>query len=91
MEMTRERIIDTVLHGGGVSYKNLSICDLADYQPLRKEFSKPLYQVYLSGGDHGLPHVSETYRNLGEAVNRFSELRKIVRRKIYTKKVDNNG
>lgn len=91
MEMTRERIIDAVLDQGGVEYKSLSICDLADYQPLRREFSKPLYQVYLTGGDHGLPHVSETYRNLHEAVERFATLRKVVRRKFYTKKVNNNG
>lgn len=57
-------------------YKNVSICDLCSQVDFVSKYSSRLYQVHSDNNRH---KMSETFKNIDEAVNKFLEIKTIVR------------
>jgi hypothetical protein len=64
---------NVLLDGCSIEYKKLSICDLRDYYDFYSRRKTPIYQVHCHDSKH---RFSKIYDNVGDAINRFVELKK---------------
>ena len=76
MNLEKTNLKAIVSDGYIVMYKNVSICDLCSQVEFVSRYSSRLYQVHSDNSKH---KMSETFKNIDEAVNKFLEVKSMIR------------